>query len=209
MSDWAKIEIAEFSILASEETRPSQLVGRIILERLPYAFDSKEQYFNWRDMLAEGLEVDARDVIVVGSAATGRSLNPRSRFGVFNKRSDVDIAVISQTHFDRAWQWLRQADPIILGFNDDQRRLLDRHRADYVFNGMIAANVFLSFMPFGSAWNRELQRSERYLPQLLQGRMLSTRIYRDSEALRRAQLRSLITYQTYLRSKAENAPEGA
>jgi hypothetical protein len=205
VSDWVKIEIAEFMALVGQDTRPSQLVGRIILERLPFAFDTKEQYFNWRDMLAEGLEVDARDIIIVGSAATGRSLNSRTQFGVFNKHSDVDIAIISQVHFDRAWQWFRQADPVLLGFQEVQRRLFDRHREGYVFDGMIAANSFLSYLPFGSDWNRELQRSERYLPPILQGRVLSVRIYRDSEALRRAQLKSLISYQTYLRSKRENS----
>jgi hypothetical protein len=206
MSDWIRIDIAEFMILAEQQdARPSQLVSRIILERLPFAFDTKEQYFNWRDMLAEGLEVDSRDIIVVGSAATGRSLNSRTRFGVFNKRSDLDIAVISQVYFDRAWQWFRQADPVLLGFQVEQRKLFDRHREAYVFDGMIAANSFLSYLPFGSAWNRELQKSERYLPTLLQGRVLSVRIYRDSEALRRAQLKSLISYQTYLRARRDNS----
>ena len=64
----------------------------------------------------------------------------------------------------------------------------------------------LADLPFGATWNRELQRSERYLPSCLQGRMLSARIYRDSEALRRAQLKSLATYQSYLRAKHEQSP---
>jgi hypothetical protein len=179
------------------------LVSRIVLERLPFMFDTKEQYFHWRQMLAEGLEVDARDIALVGSAATGRSLSARKQFKVFHKKSDVDIAVISTSHFDRAWQWFRRASPTLLGFDPEQRRLFNRHREGYIFDGMIAANVFLSYLPFGAEWNRELQRSEQYLPPALQGRVLSVRIYRDSEALRSAQLEALLSYQSFLRVKEQ------
>ena len=125
---------------------------------------------------------------------------------MFGKKSDVDIAVISASHFDRAWQWFRQAQPALLGLDPEQLRLFNRHREGYIFDGMIAANVFLSYLPFGAEWNRELQRSEQYLPNRLQGRVLSVRIYRDSEALRRSQLQALLSYQSYLRAKRDARP---
>lgn len=207
MSDWTKIEVAEFMAEARTSTVPSELVSRIVLERLPFKFDSKDQYFHWRHMLAEGLQVDPRDVVLVGSAATGRSLSARKKFSTFNQKSDVDIAVISMSYFDRAWHWFRTANPTLLGFDPEQLRLFNRHREGYIFDGMIAANVFLSFLPFGPEWNRELQRSEQYLPSILRGRVLSVRIYRDNEALRRAQLQALLSYQSYLRNKEDKAPE--
>jgi hypothetical protein len=207
MSDWAKIDIADFMAQVEATTVPNELVSRIILERLPYTFDSKEQYFHWRHMLAEGLQVDPRDILLVGSAATGRSLSALKQFSIFHKRSDVDIAIISLMYFDRAWQWFRQASPALLGFDTEQLRLFKQHRQAYIFDGMIAANVFLSYLPFGSEWNRELQRSEQYLPPRLQGRVLSVRIYRDGDALRKMQLKALLSYQTYLRVKHDTVPE--
>jgi hypothetical protein len=208
MSDWMRIDVGEFMAEIEVGTAPSELVSRIVLERLPFTFDTKQQYFHWRHMLAEGLQVDPRDIMLVGSAATGRSLSARKRFSMFNKRSDVDIAVISTVYFDRAWHWFRQAKPALLGFDTEQLRLFNRHREGYIFDGMIAANVFLSYLPFGAEWNRELQRSEQYLPRRLQGRVLSVRIYRDGEALRRAQVEALISYQGYLRLKRDQTPEG-
>lgn len=207
MSDWSRIEVPQFMADVQTDTSPSELVSRIVLERLPFAFETKEQYFHWRHMLAEGLQVDPREIMIVGSAATGRSLSARKQFSVFSKRSDVDIAVISSAYFDRAWHWFRQADPALLGLDTEQHRLFNRHREGYIFDGMIAANVFLSYFPFGWEWNRELQRSQQYLPPGLQGRVLSVRIYKDSQALRRAQLEALLSYQSYLRVKYDAATE--
>jgi hypothetical protein len=208
MSDWVQIEVQEFMRYAKEDTPLKELVGHIVLDRLPFTFDTKQQYFHWREILAEGFKVDSRNIVIVGSAATGRSLSPRKKFGVFNSRSDVDIAVISQIHFDRAWYWFRHADPVILGLTDEPRRLFEQHKKAYIFDGMIAANYFLSFLPFGNEWNHELQRAGQHLPPQLRGRKLSVRIYRDSEALRHAQMTSLATYQRYLRASDGNPSEG-
>ncbi|MEV4518001.1 hypothetical protein AB0K00_54725 [Dactylosporangium sp. NPDC049525] len=87
MTDWSKIDIREFMEVVLEEEHPRVLVGRLILERLPYAFDSKAQYLRWRDALADGFQVDARDIVIVGSAATGRSINSRKKFGTFHGKS--------------------------------------------------------------------------------------------------------------------------
>jgi hypothetical protein len=207
MSDWTKIEVAEFMAEVEVGQVPSELVSRLILERLPLTFDDKEQYFHWRHMLAEGLQVDPRDVMLVGSALTGRSISARKRFSMFHKKSDVDIAIISPSHFDRAWHWFREANPSLLGFDPEQLRLFNRHREAYVFDGMIAANVFLGHLPFGFEWNRELQRSEQYLPPNLRGRVLSVRIYKDNAALRRAQVEAILSYQSYLRAKRDKPSE--
>jgi hypothetical protein len=204
VSDWSNIPVAEFMRVVATSAVPGELVSRLILERLPFAFEDKMQYFHWRHMLGEGLQIDAREILLVGSAATGRSLSARKKFGMFSKNSDVDIAIVSTSHFDRAWQWFRQAKPALLGLDTEQLRLFNRHREGYIFDGMIAANVFLSYLPFGAEWNRELQRSEQYLPAKLRGRILSVRIYRDSAALRRAQIEALLSYQSYLRARQED-----
>jgi hypothetical protein len=202
MTDWSKIDIPEFMKLVLEDEPMRVLVGRLVLDRLPYTFDTKRQYFVWRDELADGLHVDARDVVLVGSAATGRSLNSRKRFGVFGKGSDVDIAVVSSRHFEMAWQWFRRVNVALLPLDGDGLHLFQQHRRQYVFDGMVAANYFLGFLPFGERWLQELQRCEKYLPAVLRGRRMAVRIYKDNESLREAQMVSLTAYKQYLASKS-------
>ncbi|NJP35718.1 hypothetical protein [Micromonospora thermarum] len=201
MTDWTKIEVPQFMELVLEDEDSRILVGRIVIDRLPYTFETKKQYFTWRDELAEGIQVDARDIIIVGSAATGRSLSAKKKFGVFGSKSDVDIAVVSSRHFDIAWQWFRRVNVNLLNLDDEGLRLFEQHRKQYIFNGMIAANYFLNYLPFGTSWVQELQRCEKYLPSVLRGRKMSVRIYKDNEALREAQMAALNGYRTYLAAK--------
>lgn len=94
-------------------------------------------------------------------------------------------------------------NPVLLGLDEKRAKLFDQHRAGYIYNGMIAANYFLSYLPFGSTWNRELQRSESLLPSRLQGRPLNLRIYKDSESLRQAQIEGLTSYKRILDEKGD------
>jgi hypothetical protein len=206
MSDWLSISQQDF-IAAVKSSEPAKLklaAGKLIIDRLPATFESKDQYFEWRAKLAEGLEVDDRDIVLVGSAQTGRSLNAKKQFKVFTTTSDLDIAVVSRRHFDIAWHWFRHADPLLIPFDDEGKRLFVRHREQYIFDGMIAANYFLQYLPFGNAWMRELQRSTPHLPLSLQGRKMNVRIYMDNEALRHAQANSLQTYRNYLNNKGQS-----
>jgi hypothetical protein len=207
VSDWVKIDVQQFMQFVLDEEPTGSLVGRLILDRLPYAFDSKKQFFAWKDELAEGIGLDARDILVVGSAATGRSINPRKKFGVFGSGSDIDIAIISPHHFEVAWAWFRRTNPTFLTLNEEGHRLFRRHREQYVFDGMIAADYFLGFLPFGPRWIEEIQRCGKYLPPLLQGRTQKVRIYKDNDALRQAQLRGLSAYHSYLKVKKSGSGE--
>ena len=100
MTDWSPISTADFDQVVLAAGNSSGAVSRALIDRLPWIFDSKDQYLAWRGDLADGLGVDGRDVLLVGSAATGRSLNPGKRFKAFHRDSDLDIAVVSSFHFD-------------------------------------------------------------------------------------------------------------
>lgn len=198
LSDWSQIDDRTFTAFVESEYPIPRLVSGLVLERLPYAFGHKLEYFGWRDALADGLHVDSRDVVLVGSAATGRSLNAKKQFKVFNTKSDLDIAVVSQRHFEECWNWMLRKSPTSLGLDDVGRKMFDNHRSAYVYDGMIAANYFLSYFDFGARWLDELQRCESQLPSMLQGRFQNVRIYKDSSSLRRAQATGLISYRGYL-----------
>ena len=198
MSDWSPISIQEFDAMALvDDADVNTLTSRLILDRLPYAFDSKIQYLDWRDDLGESLELDGRDLTLVGSAATGRSLSARKQFGIFGKGSDIDLAVVSHAHFDRAWTWFRLTDPTLLMLDEEGIRQFEQHRKHHVYEGVIAANVFLSYLPFGAEWNKQLQRASKQLPSILQGRRLNVRVYKDYAALRWAQSQSLTAFRRY------------
>src|SRR5688500_20168437 len=67
-----------------------------ILECIPYIFDDdRDALLNWKLELATNIKIDSSAIIFVGSAATGKSLNPNKNFRDYNEGSDIDIAVIS------------------------------------------------------------------------------------------------------------------
>lgn len=210
--DWLPISIKAFGEVVESSDEPvGVLVSKLVLERLPHTFDSVGQYINWRHHLAQGLGVDARDILLIGSACTGRSLSGRKKYGVFGSKSDLDIAVVSSLYFDIAWDWFRSSSPVAIGLDEDQQKRFKAHRSHYVYEGVIAADVFISYFDFGGKWLKAAQASEHLLPERLKGRPQAFRIYRDVAALRSAQSEALTQYQKYIgriREESEHATPG-
>ena len=204
MSDWLDIAIPDLDTAVAGDAELDLLADELVLERLPHAFDTKRNYLQWRIGLASGLDLDPSCLRLVGSAATGRSLNPANRYKVFGTKSDLDIAVVSNAHFDIAWSWLRTADPLFVSGGPFVEELIDSHRKHYIYDGVITANSFLSYLPFGTAWSQAMVRSQADLPDNLQGRPMSMRIYRDHHSLRLAVVESLRKYRLYLHADTED-----
>lgn len=202
-TDWLQIDIPTFDDVIHQH--PARRAASLaVFDRLPFAFESKEQYLIWRDHLSQGFEVDGRDITLVGSAATGRSLSARKQFGVFRSSSDIDVGVVSSHHFDIAWKWFRMTDPLTLtGLDKKGIDRFQQHRKHYVYEGIIAADYFLSFLPFGSEWLKAMQRSQELLPQNLQGRLMKVRVYKDYSALRNHQAEAIRIYKRVLSAKRE------
>lgn len=156
-----------------------------LLERVPFMFDDQLQYLTWRRAGAGYLDVDPRNVIVVGSAAHGFSITSGSAFG---PESDVDVAVISEPHFNQAWSFMRHAKIGLLKATQFQKEHLRDHAATSVYHGCVATDFILPLMPFGGVW----QRGASALAQSLPGgvRQINFRLYRDVEALRSYQIYS-------------------
>ncbi|MCX6501142.1 MAG: hypothetical protein NT132_01805 [Microbacterium sp.] len=164
---------------------PAAFTSIHILDRVPAIFDDRAQYAAWRSDLGAELEVDPLCVVVVGSTAVGVSLSPRpdKRFRPYHDDSDVDVAVISPRHFDEAWRWLRALGPLdALKGRPDEADLLGWHRRSLVFDGTIATDRLLPYLPFGAVWQSALGRASRRPPTL--DRDVKARIYRDFESLR-------------------------
>ncbi|WP_108249945.1 hypothetical protein [Planctomonas deserti] len=204
MTDWSPITVQGFDALAAAHS-PHDGVSLGVLDRLPFKFESKTQYLLWRDSIAEGFGLDGKDIALVGSAATGRSLSADKQYAMFHSKSDVDVAVISTHHFDVSWRWFRRTNPNFLtGLDGKMRERFDAHRAHYVFEGVIATDYFLSYLPFGDEWQSAMQRTQTLLPSGLQGRLMKVRIYRDYAALRQTQIAAMSAYKIYLTNNPEN-----
>lgn len=94
-----------------ESSTTSIFITKWILEHTPYVFEDYEtEYISWRHEIAEKLRIDARDIIITGSASLGFSLNPNKNFKSFDKKSDIDSIEFT---FDKVCNELVQVLPEI------------------------------------------------------------------------------------------------
>lgn len=64
---------------------------------------SSEVHFRLKDEISSHFGVHPNEIILVGSAKVGFSLAPDKRYREFCDSSDLDVAIISTTLFDRVW----------------------------------------------------------------------------------------------------------
>lgn len=117
-----------------ESSTTSIFITKWILEHTPYVFEDYEtEYISWRHEIAEKLRIDARDIIITGSASLGFSLNPNKNFKSFDKKSDIDISIISHHYFDVAWHDLIHLSPA--GISPKMKTALEDHRKRLIYWG--------------------------------------------------------------------------
>ena len=186
------------SALAAEllELTPDDYVSHRLIDRVPAVFGDRAAYISWKKELAAGLNVDPYGVILVGSACTGFSLNPTKNFRDFHAKSDLDVAVVSDRHFDEAWRFLRDIGVQIHKLPQASKRAVNSHRAGHVFDGVIATDQFVEHLPFGKAWVPVLEAMT--LAEPANGRPVKVRLYRDLFALRSYQRRGVDDARTRL-----------
>lgn len=163
-----------------------EIVDRVLLARVPWIFSGQtDEFLAWKRSLASSLDVDPNNVVVVGSAGLGLSLNPNNGLlRPFLQESDVDIAVVSSLHFDVAWRAIQRigmGGPRVL--SQAEREFERRHREHLVFHGAIATERYLTKFSFGKSWLDGLRRAQRH--PVVEGHPIRVRLYRDFESLRR------------------------
>lgn len=175
---------------ASQDLTPEQFCSHHILDRVPWLFDDRGSYIEWKQKLARDLEIDPYAVCIVGSAATGFSLSPKKDLRLFGPNSDIDVAVISAYHFDVAWRKIRSLSSGALLLSRTLGRKVERHRTGLLFDGCIATDQILSSLEFGPTWANGLARAAREYPVI--GHPVKARLYRDFDALRSYQMKSAV-----------------
>ena len=176
---------------------PSAFVSRWLLERVPFAFgDDLDTYLAWKHGLAEKLTVDPKAITLVGTAAIGTSLNPHKNFKDFDDESDIDVAVVSQYHFNILWRWMRGLGAAYYGLPAPARNAVDRHRENYVFWGTIATDRLLPHTPLATEWVPALDSMSSVDPT--KGREIKARLYADFDSLRAYHAKGILTLRQKL-----------
>lgn len=177
---------AQADLLAADPLFP--WIDRNFLRCDPFAFNGYDfQDFCLRCSAEFG--VDPNGVYCAGSGAVGLSLNPEKMLdGVlknFDDKSDLDIAFISDFHFDMAWRDLRQRAHPALNEMESEFAEAMKHQKKRFFDGAILANKLLQDLDFGSDWLRSLVRISEFVATELNREVeINIWIYRDYWSLR-------------------------
>ncbi|MFZ1362390.1 MAG: hypothetical protein WAS05_05570 [Candidatus Nanopelagicales bacterium] len=165
------------------------------LRQDPYAFKNDDFRKFVRDCVKR-LGVDPNAIYCIGSGATGLSLNPKKikhgKLKAFDNHSDLDIAIISETHFETAWRDLREKDhPVVAELDDELQRLMRWQRSRF-FDGAILASKILPGLSFGNEWITSLE-GVKSTASILIGRPVEVNIwiYRDYWSMRSYVAKSL------------------
>lgn len=85
----------------------SDIMQEHLFEGLPFVFrDTPQTLGVLKSHLAAELGVDASNIVVVGSARLGFSLNPDKFPRQFSDTSDIDIVIVDKGLFDKVWTTL-------------------------------------------------------------------------------------------------------
>ena len=142
-------------------------------------------------LVSTQLDVDANGVYCIGSGAVGLSLSPRKivddNLKPFDDESDIDLAVISDFHFETAWRDLRQATQSILPVSQIAETVRENiaWQRKKLFDGAILAHKLLPELSFGGQWLPAMTRvSEAVVTMLDREVDINMWIYRDYWSLR-------------------------
>jgi hypothetical protein len=185
-----RMKVRDEIMRAVREESPEQFLSDYLLDTTPHLFnEDPKAYASWRRVLGERLEVDPSCILLVGSAASGVSLNPNKNFKAFDDSSDVDIAVISSYYFNLSWRFLRNHGHKRAYLPIKTRTAWDAHVSKYIYWGTITTDKLLGVLPFGRLW----MGTATYLSSIApcENREINFRLYMDHESLRAYQLNSV------------------
>lgn len=165
-----------------------QWIDKQYLRADPHAF-SAVGFRPVVDLVSEDFQVDANGIYCIGSGAIGLSMNPKKiqqgRLKEFDEKSDLDLAVISEEHFERAWRDLRLAtQPTLPEIDGHLAENISWQRKRF-FDGAIIANELLPHISFGSEWLNHHAKLTAFISTMLERNVtVNFWIYRDYWSVR-------------------------
>lgn len=168
----------------------SFLCSKWILDRTPHIFaDDRSEYLRWKETLSQKLSIDSKSIVFTGSSSVGFSLNPSKKFKSFDENSDIDLAIVSDLHFDISWKYLRNMGTRRFDLTIRQKQHIQEHVTRLIYWGTIATDKILEILPFGKDWELVLLELAKHEP--INGKEINIRIYKDFESLRQYQINNL------------------
>lgn len=171
-------------------------IDRHFLRCDPFAFAGFDfQEFALR--CSAEFKVDPNGIFCAGSGAVGLSINPDNITGrtlkPFDHESDLDIALISEMHFELAWRNLRERAHPALNELEFKFNEAIKHQKKRFFDGAILTTKLLSYLDFGPDWFPAKTNVGEYVA-ILFGREVKVDfwIYRDYWSLRSYVANSII-----------------
>lgn len=179
-------------------------IDRNFLRCDPFAFQGGN-YQEFALACAQSLDVDPNGIFCIGSGAVGLSLNPGNvtdgQLKRFNAQSDLDVALISEVHFERAWRSLRsRSHPAI--FREMEQDLVGAmsHQRKRFFDGAILANKLLPYLDFGEEWVSAMVKVSEVATRALDREVdVNCWIYRDYWSVRSYVANGIIKCREQLR----------
>ncbi|WP_237233245.1 hypothetical protein [Rothia nasisuis] len=165
--------------LASVNHDPEYFLSSLMLDGVPRTWsENLLDFTKWRHLVAKSIEVNPLCVLVVGSARLGYSLNPDKNFKIFDKESDIDIAIISSEYFERCWKEIRN-----LIKNEDIPKHEIGNIRRLLVNECIPLDLILPSLSFGQKWKSHEDKIIMDLGENFYGNEIKYRIYRNHDAL--------------------------
>ena len=178
-----------FQIAVREQAgRPEgriSIVRRFITTGPPVGLHTNA-YYRLRSEGASLYDLHPSAVVVVGSCRTGFSISKKEfkpRYRPFNQDSDIDVAVVSASLFDRFWEavlaGLPSPDWAISAIGTKGHREQPHHLARDVFNGCVIPERLIAVRSVeqASEWVKkfdEISRSRAYGNLKVRGRLYRT-----------------------------------
>jgi hypothetical protein len=166
---------------------PQEFLSEYIYDRVPFIFSGdRSAFISWKHELGHRINIDPYSILFVGSSAIGVSLNPYKNLRLFDKTSDVDLAIVSNYYFTLSWHFMRNNSHLRTRLDPKLRTAWDDHVTRLIYWGAIATDKILSLFPFGKEWTQAVEEMSRKQPTF--GRQINLRIYSDYDSLRAYQV---------------------
>ncbi len=167
-----------------------RVVREVLFAGTPFVFkDSPQTMDEIATLLAEALSVKKENIVIIGSAKMGFSLDPENYPRAFRPDSDIDIIVVDDKLFDAIWHsllvWHYFRDQ--MGTNGDERRWIGARQKtiywgwmeprDFVIErGICSTYLLKSMRDLRTNWFNAFQNLSRH--QALARWDVSGRLYR-------------------------------
>jgi len=169
----------QFLALLRERKKHEDLVEEYLLTGVPFAFkDDQASHVLLLSEIAKQLAIGQDAINVIGSGRIGFSLDPEQFGKPFSEKSDLDVAIVSDTLFDEAWMDMLRLGKAYHKLRNDTKAWLATHRQSCIYWGFVRPEHLPGVVRFSSKWFftfKGLSRIRAFASRPISGRLYRTR----------------------------------